>query len=154
MRLYTPVALSTDSRPKWAKCITVFKPKQRKNPALWGGTYLYGLKGSTPSRAFHARFLVSAIGLKSDPRFSCLQPVRPTKFLIAGRNKSLVSRVHFWRLTIKNCLFWWLTVNPIDPPMARLAYYNCVDTWLPIGKSCVLSEVVQWHFSKWMFFGK
>ena len=30
-------------RPKWAKCIPVFRPKQRKNPTRWGGTYLYGL---------------------------------------------------------------------------------------------------------------
>ena len=31
-----------DSRPKWAKCIPVFRPKRRKNPTRWGGTYLYG----------------------------------------------------------------------------------------------------------------
>ena len=38
-----------DSRPKWAKCIPVFRPKRRKNPTRWGGTYLYGLHlGSTP----------------------------------------------------------------------------------------------------------
>ena len=24
-----------DSRPKWAKCIPVFRPKRRKNPTLW-----------------------------------------------------------------------------------------------------------------------
>ena len=29
-----------DFRPKWAKCIPVFRPKQRKNPTRWGGTYL------------------------------------------------------------------------------------------------------------------
>ena len=35
----------TDSRPKWAKSIPVY----RKNPTLWGGTYLYGLyKGVLP----------------------------------------------------------------------------------------------------------
>ena len=30
-----------DSRPKWAKCIPVFRPKRRKNLTRWGGTYLY-----------------------------------------------------------------------------------------------------------------
>ena len=40
-----------DSRPKWAKCIPVFRPKRHKNPTQWGGTYyLYGLhKEVTPS---------------------------------------------------------------------------------------------------------
>ena len=32
-----------DSRPKRAKCIPVFRPKQRKNSIRWGGTYLYSL---------------------------------------------------------------------------------------------------------------
>ena len=32
-----------DSRPKWAKCISVFRPKRPKNPTRWGGTYPYGL---------------------------------------------------------------------------------------------------------------
>ena len=36
------------SLPKWAKCITVFSPKQCKNPTRWGGTYLYGLKREFP----------------------------------------------------------------------------------------------------------
>ena len=40
-----------NSRPKWAKCIPVFRPKRRKNPTLWGCTYLHGLcKGVTPPR--------------------------------------------------------------------------------------------------------
>ena len=48
---YTPVVPSRtipDSRPKWAKCITVFGPKQRKNPTRWGGTYLYSLPKLVP----------------------------------------------------------------------------------------------------------
>ena len=32
-----------DSTPKWAKCIPVFRPKRRKNPTRWGGTYRYSL---------------------------------------------------------------------------------------------------------------
>ena len=28
-----------DSRPKWAKCISVFRPKGHKNPTRWDGTY-------------------------------------------------------------------------------------------------------------------
>ena len=30
-----------DSRPTWAKCIPVFRPKRHKNPTPWGGTYLH-----------------------------------------------------------------------------------------------------------------
>ena len=42
-----------DSRRKWAKCIPVFRPKRRKNPTRWGGTYLYGLyKGVPPGQNF------------------------------------------------------------------------------------------------------
>ena len=36
-----------DSRPEWAKRISVFRPNRRKSPTRWGGTYIYGL-GSTP----------------------------------------------------------------------------------------------------------
>ena len=28
------------SIPKWAKSLPVFRPKRRKNPTLWGGTYI------------------------------------------------------------------------------------------------------------------
>ena len=37
-----------DSRPKCAKFIPVFRPKQRKNHTLWGGTYLCGLYKEYP----------------------------------------------------------------------------------------------------------
>ena len=43
-RSYHPVVPSKtmpDSRPKWAKCIPVFRPKPRKNPTRWGGTIAY-----------------------------------------------------------------------------------------------------------------
>ena len=29
-----------DSKPRWVKCIPVFRIKRRKNPTWWGGTYL------------------------------------------------------------------------------------------------------------------
>ena len=49
---FTPVDPSKtipNSRPEWAKSITVFRPKRRKNPGHLGGTYLYGLyKGIPP----------------------------------------------------------------------------------------------------------
>ena len=32
-----------DSRPNWEKSTPVLRPKRRKNPILWGKTYLYGL---------------------------------------------------------------------------------------------------------------
>ena len=52
LRSYAPVALSKtipDFRPKWAKCIPVFRPKRPKNPTRWGDIYLYVLyKGVTP----------------------------------------------------------------------------------------------------------
>ena len=44
IRSYTPVVSSKtipDSRPKWAKSISVFGQKRRKNHTLWGGTCLY-----------------------------------------------------------------------------------------------------------------
>ena len=37
-----------DSRPIWAKCIPVFRPKRRKTPTRWGGIYLYGLYKGVP----------------------------------------------------------------------------------------------------------
>ena len=44
-----PSKIIPNSRPKWAKCIPVFRPKRRKNPTRWGGTYVYGLyKGVLP----------------------------------------------------------------------------------------------------------
>ena len=46
IRSYNPVVRSItvpDSRPKWAKSTLVFRPKRRKNPTLWGGTYIYSL---------------------------------------------------------------------------------------------------------------
>ena len=39
-----------DSRPKWAKCIPVFRPKRRKNPTRWGCTYLYSSYKGVPPR--------------------------------------------------------------------------------------------------------
>ena len=37
------------SRPKYEKCISVFRPKQGKNPTWWGGTYLYSLYKGVPT---------------------------------------------------------------------------------------------------------
>ena len=37
-----------DSRPIWAKCIHVFRPKLRKTPPRRGGIYLYGLYKGVP----------------------------------------------------------------------------------------------------------
>ena len=37
-----------DSRPIWAKCKPVFRPKRRKTPTRWGGIYLYGLYKGVP----------------------------------------------------------------------------------------------------------
>ena len=51
MRSYTPVVPSKtipDSRPKWAKCIPVIRPKRCKNPTRWGSTYLYGFYKVVP----------------------------------------------------------------------------------------------------------
>ena len=38
--LPVPSRTVPDSKPKWAKSIPVFRPKGRKNPFLWGGTYI------------------------------------------------------------------------------------------------------------------
>ena len=51
LRSYTSVVPSKtipDSRPKWAKCIFVFRPKRRKNPTRWGGTYVSYIRESPP----------------------------------------------------------------------------------------------------------
>ena len=51
IRSYAPVVTSKtmpDSRPKWSKCIPVFRPKRRKNPTQWGGIYLYSLYRGVP----------------------------------------------------------------------------------------------------------
>ena len=55
IRSFTPIVPSKtipDSRPKWAKCILVFRPTRRKNPTRWGGTYLYGLHKGVPPGHF------------------------------------------------------------------------------------------------------
>ena len=45
----TPGNSIPDSSPEWAKYIPVFRPKRRKNPTRWDGTYLYSLcKGVPP----------------------------------------------------------------------------------------------------------
>ena len=52
LRSYTSVVPSKtipDSRPKWAKCIFVFRPKRRKNPTRWGGTYVAYIRESPAS---------------------------------------------------------------------------------------------------------
>ena len=46
-----PVACSKSipySRPKWAKCIPVFRRKWRRNPTRWVGTYIYGSYEGVP----------------------------------------------------------------------------------------------------------
>ena len=40
---FFPSKTIPNSKPKWAKCNTRFRPKKRKNHILWGGTYLCGL---------------------------------------------------------------------------------------------------------------
>ena len=52
IRSYAPVGPSKtipDFRPKWAKCIPVFRPKRPKNHIRWDSTYLYGLYKGVPS---------------------------------------------------------------------------------------------------------
>ena len=44
----SPSKTITEFRPKWAKCIPVFRPKLRKNPARWNNTYLYRLYKGVP----------------------------------------------------------------------------------------------------------
>ena len=51
IRSVVPSKTIPDSRPKWAKCVHVFRPKRPQNPTLKGGTYLYGLNKGVPPRA-------------------------------------------------------------------------------------------------------
>ena len=51
-----------NSRPKWAKCVPIFRPKRHKNPTQWGGTYLYSLyKGVPPSPATTQEFSIPSV---------------------------------------------------------------------------------------------
>ena len=64
IRSYTPVIPSKtipNSKPKWAKCISVFnRPKKRKNHTLWGGTYLCGsYKEISPGRK--SKYLTNSV---------------------------------------------------------------------------------------------
>ena len=66
LRSYAPVVLSKtipDFRPKWAKCIPVFRPKRPKNPTRWGDIYLYDLyKGVPPVwQSFYDCFRVKEV---------------------------------------------------------------------------------------------
>ena len=70
IRSYTHIVPSKtipDSRPKWAKCIFLFKPKRRKNPTRSGGTYLYSLyKGvPPPPQCLYFLFMESACHQKT-----------------------------------------------------------------------------------------
>ena len=52
IRSYRPEVSSktiTKSKPKWAKCIAVFRLKRRKNHTLWCGTYQCGLYKGVPT---------------------------------------------------------------------------------------------------------
>ena len=84
-----------------------------------------------PRKAFHARFLVSAALIVSSAGEVNKVPCR---------RQEKTSGIQ-GTLTVDNKKLPFF--DGFDPPMARLAYYNCGDTWLHIGKSCVLLEVVQ-----------
>jgi len=43
-----PLKTIPDSKSKWAKSISVFRPKRCKNHSLWGATYLYVLYNGVP----------------------------------------------------------------------------------------------------------
>ena len=91
-----------DSRPIWAKCKPVFRPKRRKTPTRWGGIYLYGLyKGVPPLPGDNSLFRVGCTGpnysnsktfLKCpDPqlfKYSCLDCSQSPIFLYSVRQKS------------------------------------------------------------------
>ena len=46
--LLVPSKTISDSRPKWARSVPVFRPKQRKNDTLWSGPYLCGVCKEVP----------------------------------------------------------------------------------------------------------
>ena len=68
LRSYTPVVpLKTipDSRPEWAKSITVFRPKGRKNPTLRGTHTYMAYIGQYPR--------VQKGGLRATSKLNCIQ---------------------------------------------------------------------------------
>ena len=64
--MYAPVVPSKtipDSRPKWAKCIPVFRPKRPKNPTLWAAsTYMFYIEELPPgSKAVYCDYTLSSL---------------------------------------------------------------------------------------------
>ena len=90
-----------DSRPKWAKCIPVFRPKRPKNPTRWDGPYLYGyIREYPPGKSslcfphwfFFFKFKIFALlaefglehdtGLSDLPKGSTPNSIQKTKSLL------------------------------------------------------------------------
>ena len=70
-----PSRIIPDSRLKWAESVPFFRPKRRKTPTLWGGTYLYGLyKGVPPPPPPRDPYLPYGIALFPKTR-NCSRPV-------------------------------------------------------------------------------
>ena len=84
LRSYTSVVPSKtipDSRPKWAKCIFVFRPKRRKNPTRWGGTYVAYIRESPPPPAPHPGLLLVQIWIPTSVWSLRMTECQPTEIL-------------------------------------------------------------------------
>ena len=83
LRSYTSVVPSKtipDSRPKWAKCIFVFRPKRRKNPTRWGGTYVAYIRESSPP-PLHPGLLLVQIWIPTSVWSLRMTECQPTEIL-------------------------------------------------------------------------
>ena len=80
------------------QCVPVFRPKRRKNPTRWGGTYLHGFyKGVPPGRKTHQKTACEA-GVK-------------VKFLL---DWLVTVRFRIWQLYVKMNLSTSLIHNRYD----------------------------------------
>ena len=85
MRSYTSVDSSKttpDSRPKWTKCIPLFRLQRPKNLILWGCTYLYGLYKGVPPRPPNPRSTIMFISNFTDTSTHIFRPFRLFRQLI------------------------------------------------------------------------
>ena len=79
-----PSKTTPDSRPKWAKCIPVFRPERRKNPFRWGTYIAYLREYSPPSGLCSRRYHLNSFLI-----FNCLISKVMYHYYIIFRNVRL-----------------------------------------------------------------
>ena len=105
-----------EKRPKWEKCAPVFRPKRRKNPSRWGGTYLPTLyKGVTP-RGIWDYLLTQPFSVYRDNFAAGWMNLSTVKAALHKEDVSLIALFMFAQiihhdLTFQQALFFWVTTE-------------------------------------------